>query len=258
MAEAGGVQSVDRAVSALEILARQGEAGVSEVAAAIGVHKSTAFRLLGALEARGLVEQAGERGSTGSASGIVRLAGAMTGRLDLTSQGRPVCDRARRASSARRSTSPCCRALRVNLHQVRRRRGPSPRTTGSAADPAARHLERQGPAGARPPGARAQLRGRPDSASPPRTDHRPGGAGRAARRGRGARLRDTARNSRIGLNAMAAPSATTRRPWSRALSVSGPAVPAHRPSGLQRARRRPWLTTAAAISRRMGFLERPA
>jgi predicted ArsR family transcriptional regulator len=52
-----GVQSVDRAITVLEILARSGGAGVSEVAADIGVHKSTAFRLLGALEARGLVEQ---------------------------------------------------------------------------------------------------------------------------------------------------------------------------------------------------------
>ncbi|MEV1205650.1 helix-turn-helix domain-containing protein, partial [Microbispora rosea] len=42
---------MDRAVTILEILSRRGEAGVSEVAAEIGVHKSTAFRLLGALEA---------------------------------------------------------------------------------------------------------------------------------------------------------------------------------------------------------------
>src|SRR3954468_17733143 len=58
----GGVQSVDRAVTVLEILAQRGEAGVSEVAEAIDVHKSTAFRLLGALEAHGMVEQEGERG----------------------------------------------------------------------------------------------------------------------------------------------------------------------------------------------------
>jgi DNA-binding IclR family transcriptional regulator len=53
---ARGVQAVDRAISVLEILARRGEAGVSEVAAEIDVHKSTAFRLLGALEGRGLVD----------------------------------------------------------------------------------------------------------------------------------------------------------------------------------------------------------
>ena len=56
------VQSVDRAITALEFLARRGEAGVSEVAAAIGVHKSTASRLLGALQNRGLIEVAGDHG----------------------------------------------------------------------------------------------------------------------------------------------------------------------------------------------------
>jgi DNA-binding IclR family transcriptional regulator len=88
-----GVQSVDRAVSVMEILAQRGEAGVSEVAAEIDVHKSTAFRLLGALEARGLVEQTAERGKYRLGFGIVRLAGAVTGRLDITQQGRPVCER---------------------------------------------------------------------------------------------------------------------------------------------------------------------
>jgi DNA-binding IclR family transcriptional regulator len=89
---AGGVQSVDRAISVLEILAHRGEAGVSEVAGEIDVHKSTAFRLLGALEARGLVEQAGERGKYRLGFGIVRLAGAVTGRIDITQQSRPVCE----------------------------------------------------------------------------------------------------------------------------------------------------------------------
>src|SRR6516225_8094499 len=40
-ADAGPVQSVDRAVAILEILARDGEAGVTEVARELGVHKST-------------------------------------------------------------------------------------------------------------------------------------------------------------------------------------------------------------------------
>ncbi|MFI5805163.1 IclR family transcriptional regulator [Streptomyces sp. NPDC051561] len=87
------MQSVDRAISVLEILARRGDAGVSEVAAEIDVHKSTAFRLLGALEARGLVEQASERGKYRLGFGLVRLAGAVTGRIDITQQGLPVCER---------------------------------------------------------------------------------------------------------------------------------------------------------------------
>ena len=88
----GGVQSVDRAVSVLEILAHRGEAGVSEVAADIGVHKSTAFRLLAALEERELVEQAQERGKYRLGFGILRLASAMPGQLDVTQQARPVCE----------------------------------------------------------------------------------------------------------------------------------------------------------------------
>ncbi|MET7737267.1 IclR family transcriptional regulator [Streptomyces sp. NPDC005402] len=89
----GGVQSVDRAVTVLEILALRGEAGVSEVAEAIDVHKSTAFRLLGALEAHGMVEQEGERGKYRLGFGIVRLAGAVTGRIDVTKYGRGICER---------------------------------------------------------------------------------------------------------------------------------------------------------------------
>jgi DNA-binding IclR family transcriptional regulator len=87
-----GVQSVDRAANILEILARRGTAGVSEVALDIGVHKSTAFRLLSALETRGLVEQTRERGKYRLGLGILRLASTVPGRLDLVGQGRPVCE----------------------------------------------------------------------------------------------------------------------------------------------------------------------
>jgi DNA-binding IclR family transcriptional regulator len=89
---AGGVQSVDRAITVLEILARRGAVGVSDVAAEIGVHKSTAFRLLSALEERDLVEQAVDRGKYELGFGILRLASAIPGRLDLVRQARPVLD----------------------------------------------------------------------------------------------------------------------------------------------------------------------
>jgi hypothetical protein len=91
--DAVGVQSVDRAITVLEVLARRGEARVSEVAAEIDVHKSTAFRLLGALERRGLVEQAGDRGKYRLGVGLIPLAGAVSDRLDVTRQGRHVCVR---------------------------------------------------------------------------------------------------------------------------------------------------------------------
>src|SRR5690606_42080478 len=53
------VQSVDRAITVLEILAQHKEAGVTEIAAELGVHKSTAFRLVGALERRAIGRGAG-------------------------------------------------------------------------------------------------------------------------------------------------------------------------------------------------------
>ncbi len=114
-----GVQSVDRAVSVLEILAQRGEAGVSEVAAEIDVHKSTAFRLLGALEARGLVEQAAERGKYRLGFGIVRLAGAVTGRLDITQQARPVCERLTEEIGETVNVAVLQGHYAVNLYQVR-------------------------------------------------------------------------------------------------------------------------------------------
>jgi DNA-binding IclR family transcriptional regulator len=54
-----GVQSVDRALEILEVLARVGEAGITEVAAELGVHKSTAFRLVATLEQHRLDQVAG-------------------------------------------------------------------------------------------------------------------------------------------------------------------------------------------------------
>ncbi|HET8599471.1 MAG TPA: IclR family transcriptional regulator [Segeticoccus sp.] len=86
----GTVQSVHRAVRVLEVLAHEGECGVTQVAAELGVHKSTAFRLLAALEAGDLVEQSAERGKYRLGVGILRLAGATTARLDVVQEARPL------------------------------------------------------------------------------------------------------------------------------------------------------------------------
>ena len=87
----GGVQSVDRALRILEILARSGESGVTDVAAALGVHKSTAFRLVATLEQHGLVEQVEGRGKYRLGVGLLRLAGATSARLDVVQEARPLC-----------------------------------------------------------------------------------------------------------------------------------------------------------------------
>lgn len=85
-----GVQSVDRAVTVLEILAGSGGSFVGEIAEAIGVHKSTASRLLSALERRGMVQQADEWGKYQLGFGILRLAAAIPARLSLVQEARPV------------------------------------------------------------------------------------------------------------------------------------------------------------------------
>ena len=89
--DGGGVQSVDRALTILESLARNGEAGVTELASTLDVHKSTAFRLVTTLESHGLVEQTEGRGKYRLGVGLLRLAGATTARLDVVQEARPIC-----------------------------------------------------------------------------------------------------------------------------------------------------------------------
>ncbi|GAA1865151.1 IclR family transcriptional regulator [Pseudonocardia ailaonensis] len=115
----GGVQSVDRAITVLEILARRGEAGVSEVATELDVHKSTAFRLLGALEERGLVEQAIDRGKYTLGFGLIPLAGAVSGRLDVTRQGREACERLALEFGETVNIAVLQERWAVNVHQAR-------------------------------------------------------------------------------------------------------------------------------------------
>jgi DNA-binding IclR family transcriptional regulator len=77
---AAAVQSVDRALTILGILARLGEAGVTEIAGELGVHKSTAFRLVATLESHGMVEQNEDRGKYRLGVGV----------LDVVQEARPI------------------------------------------------------------------------------------------------------------------------------------------------------------------------
>jgi DNA-binding IclR family transcriptional regulator len=84
------IQSVDRALTILGLLASRGALGVTELAAALGVHKSTAFRLVTTLEQHGMVEQHADRGKYRLGMGVLRLAGATTSRMDIVQRSRPV------------------------------------------------------------------------------------------------------------------------------------------------------------------------
>lgn len=87
------VQSVDRALLVMEIVAKLGAAGVTEIAAELGVHKSTASRLIAVLESRGFVEQISDRGKYQLGFSIVRLAGAASARMDLAKESQEICDK---------------------------------------------------------------------------------------------------------------------------------------------------------------------
>jgi DNA-binding IclR family transcriptional regulator len=90
--EGGGLQSVTRAVRSLELIAEEGELGVTELGRRLGVHKATASRLAATLAERGLIERdpATERYRLGF--GLIRLAGAAMAGLDLVSAARPIIE----------------------------------------------------------------------------------------------------------------------------------------------------------------------
>ncbi|GAA3596482.1 IclR family transcriptional regulator [Nonomuraea rosea] len=113
------VQSVDRAIAILEILAREGATRVTDLAVELDVHKSTAFRLLAALEQGGLVEQSGDRGRYRLGFGVVRLAGAATAQLDLSRESRPVCLRLAEAVGETVNIAVPQDGDTVNISQVR-------------------------------------------------------------------------------------------------------------------------------------------
>lgn len=91
MVNDGTVQSVDRAVSILEILARDGWSGVTEIARELEVHKSTVSRLVGTLETRGLVEQEPSSQKYRLGFAVARLAAGVRVEVDVADAARTVC-----------------------------------------------------------------------------------------------------------------------------------------------------------------------
>ena len=108
--DGNAVRSVDRAAALLLALGEShGEAGVTELARRLGLHKSTASRLLATLEKRGLVEQDEESGKYRLGLVVIRLANGPS--------ARSTCARSRcpswtgsPAPPARRPASACSTA----------------------------------------------------------------------------------------------------------------------------------------------------
>lgn len=86
------LQSVGRAIQVLEIIAEDGEMGVTDLAQRLGVHKATASRLASTLAARGLIERDRATGRYRLGFGLIRLAGAVMANLDLVRVARPILE----------------------------------------------------------------------------------------------------------------------------------------------------------------------
>ncbi len=92
--DGNAVRSVDRAAALLLALGEsQGEAGVTELARRLGLHKSTASRLLATLQRRGLVEQDDETGKYRLGLVVIRLAERAERTLDLRGIAMPELER---------------------------------------------------------------------------------------------------------------------------------------------------------------------
>lgn len=87
------MQSVDRALRVLKLLARRGHAGVTEVAGELGIHKSNAHRMLATLAVHGLVEQDPQTEKYRLGFGLVGLASAVTAEIDVVRNARAASQR---------------------------------------------------------------------------------------------------------------------------------------------------------------------
>lgn len=247
--EAGAplVQSVDRALGILEILARRREAGVTELGRELGVHKSTAFRLLGALERRGFVEQAQDRGSYRLGLGIVRIAGAVAAQLDVSRQGLAACERLAAELGETVNIAIMDGGRAVNVTQSR----------GAAAITSHDWIGKQTPLHATSSGKVLLAHTAPPSffsldRFTAATIVDPAVLARELERARAVGWASTAEEYEVGLNAVAAPIRGADGSVIAALSVSGPAYRLVRSSFPEVAQR--VVAAADEVSARMGWL----
>ena len=111
--DGNAVRSVDRAAALLLALGEsQGEAGVTELARRLGLHKSTASRLLATLQKRGLVEQDEETGKYRLGLVVIRLAERAERTLDLRGDRHAGAGAAGPRSPTRRPASASSTATR--------------------------------------------------------------------------------------------------------------------------------------------------
>jgi IclR family acetate operon transcriptional repressor len=256
MRDGGGasLQSVDRALRSLELIAEGGEIGVTELGRRLGVHKATASRLAATLAARGLVERDPSTDRYRLGFGLIRLAGAAMAGLDLVSSARPTLEDLAEKTRETVTIGVLSGEDVVSIDQV----------TGTRSIVSASWVGKRTPLHTTSTG-KVLLAFMPDAERDSRLAHR---LDRATRRTIVDRTRlrtqldeirrrgyaQTLEEFEEGLNAVAAPVRQSDGDVVAALSVSGPAF-RMRPVDLPRIGRLT-IEAAGAISRRLGHVER--
>lgn len=115
---AHGNQAVDRALSVLWILREHPNSSVTRVAEELGVHKSTASRLLAALLKQRLVDRAEDRGTYSLGFGLIQLAAGVTQRVDFSQAAQLLCERTARELGLTANVAILDEHHAVNVSQV--------------------------------------------------------------------------------------------------------------------------------------------
>jgi len=252
--QGSSVQSVHRAVSILELLAQEGELGVTELGRRLGVHKATASRLVATLAGHGLVARNPATDKCRLGIGLVHLAGVAMAGLDLVGQARPVLEDLAARTEETVNLAVLDGDLVLNIDQIT-----GPRSIVSMSWVGRRtpyHCTSNGKVlvAFLPEAERERLLSSPLERETPHTVVEPERlrAQLAEVRARG--YAQTVEELEEGLNAVAAPVRRADGEVIAAVSVAGPAF-RMRPGELPGIARIT-MDAAAAVSRRMGYAER--
>jgi DNA-binding IclR family transcriptional regulator len=252
--EVTSLRSVNRALTALELVADAGELGVTELGRRLGVHKATASRLAATLAERGLLERDPQTDRYHLGFGLVRLAGAAMARLDLVSAARAAMDDLAERTHETVTIGVLSGDDVVSVDQV----------TGTRSIVSVSWVGKRTPLHTTSTGKvflafmddaeRERRLGTPLEAATPRSvtsaETLRSQLDEVHRRG----YAQTLEELEVGLNAVAAPVRQADGQVTAALSVSGPSFRL-RPVDLPRIGQQT-IEAADAISRRLGFVER--
>ncbi len=216
------------------------------------MHKSTAFRLVATLERHDIVSQTEDRGKYRLGVGVLRLAGATRVRLDLVQESRPVTLQLATTVGETVNIVVLSGQEALYLDQVA---GPSALQMHMWAGqrvPAARDVQRQGPAGLRgaghggPPARTTRWPGSPSTRSGPSPSWSP-----SSRSSANGAMPSRSTSWSAGLTAVSAPIVGIDGHVVASVSASGPSfrLPPDRLPAVAAAVQE----AAAGISRRLGW-----